>query len=251
MVRSAGSSPMSGRSRRAPGRRRRGFWAGLRRWVLLASLFVVAASVVLVGLMRWLEPPYSMVMLQRALQEQARQQHHWVDLDAIAPEMALAVVAAEDQRFPQHWGFDTTEILAAVEQHLDGGRLRGASTISQQVARNLFLWQGRSFVRKGLEVWFTVLVEGLWTKRRILEMYLNFAETGPRRFGVGLAARQAFGVAAAELDGPQAALIAAALPNPVRYRIESPGRYLSQRQEWILGQMRNLGPGHLADVLAR
>ena len=151
-----------------------------------------------------------MVMLQRALQEGAAQQHEWVDIEAIAPAMALAVVAAEDQRFPQHWGFDTAEILAAVERHLDGGRLRGASTISQQVARNLFLWQGRSFVRKGLEVWFTVLVEGLWPKRRILEMYLNFAETGPRRFGVGVAARQAFGVPAAEIDERRAALVAAA-----------------------------------------
>ena len=192
-----------------------------------------------------------MVMLQRALQEGAAQQHEWVDIEAIAPAMALAVVAAEDQRFPQHWGFDTAEILAAVERHLDGGRLRGASTISQQVARNLFLWQGRSFVRKGLEVWFTVLVEGLWPKRRILEMYLNFAETGPRRFGVGVAARQAFGVPAAEIDERRAALVAAALPNPVRYRIEQPGRYLLQRRDWILGQMHNLGPGYLADVLGR
>jgi monofunctional biosynthetic peptidoglycan transglycosylase len=213
------------------------------------ALFLVAGSIVIVGLLRWFEPPYSMVMLLRALDERAAQQQHWVDLDAIAPAMALAVVAAEDQRFPGHLGFDTAEILAAVERHLDGGGLRGASTISQQVARNLFLWQGRSLARKGLEAWFTVLVEGLWSKRRILEMYLNFAETGPRRFGVELAARQAFGVSAADLNQRQAALLAAALPNPVRYRVEQPGPYMLQRRAWILEQMRNLGSGHLAGIV--
>ena len=218
---------------------------------MLVMTVLAAGSVATVGLMRWFEPPYSMVMLQRAVVERAPQRQQWVDIDAIAPPMALAAVAAEDQRFPQHWGFDTAEILAAVEQHLDGGRLRGASTISQQVARNLFLWQGRSFVRKGLEVWFTVLIEALWGKRRILEMYLNFAETGPRRFGVDLAARQAFGVSAARLSERQAALIAASLPNPLRYRVERPGPYVLHRRTWILQQMHNLGPAHLADILVR
>lgn len=148
-----------------------------RLFVLLLSAWILS-SAGLVLLLRWVDPPVSAVMLQRLAGEGAPQRQEWVDIEQIDPSMALAVVAAEDQRFPDHWGFDTTEIIAAVERHLDGERLRGASTISQQVARNLFLWQGRSFLRKGLEVWFTGLIELAWPKRRILEMYLNFAETG-------------------------------------------------------------------------
>ncbi len=163
--------------------------------------------------------------------------------------MALAVVAAEDQRFPDHWGFDTREIAAALQRHLDGGQLRGASTISQQVARNLFLWQGRSFVRKGLEAWFTALLEGLWPKRRILEMYLNFAQTGERTFGVAAASRRYFGVEPDRLSAGQAALLAAALPNPVRYRVAAPSDYLLSRREWVLQQMRNLGGTAYLDAL--
>jgi monofunctional biosynthetic peptidoglycan transglycosylase len=237
------------RQKKSTDPQRRSLAGRLRRLLLAVALFLVAGSIASVGLLRWFDPPYSMVMLLRALDERTAQQQYWIDLDAIAPAMALAVVSAEDQRFPRHWGFDTVEILAAVERHLDGGRLRGASTISQQVARNLFLWQGRSLARKALEVWFTVLIEGLWSKRRILEMYLNFAETGPRRFGVELAAREAFGVSAADLSQRQAALIAAALPNPVRYRIEQPGAYMLQRRAWILEQMRNLGVGYLVGIV--
>ena len=143
------------------------------------------------------------------------------------------------------------DLVAAVEQHLDGGRLRGASTISQQVARNLFLWQGRSLLRKGLEVWFTALVEALWGKRRILEMYLNFAETGERMFGVAVASRAYFGREPGRLTRRQAALIAAVLPNPSVYRVDAPSAHVSKRQRWILQQMRNLGgPTYLNDILA-
>ena len=220
-------------------------WRRLRRWLLRLILLLVLLSVALVTALRWLDPPWSSVMLQRLAVQGAPQAQTWVDLDRIAPAMRLAVVAAEDQRFPHHHGFDTREILAAVERRLDGGSLRGASTISQQTARNLFLWQDRSFLRKGLELWFTVLIELLWPKQRILEMYLNFAETGERMFGVGVAAERYFGVPAAELGRRQAALIAAALPNPVRYRVESPSRHVRQRQSWILGQMSNLGDDHL------
>jgi monofunctional biosynthetic peptidoglycan transglycosylase len=223
-------------------------WRRVRRWLLRALLGLVLLSVVLVAALRWIDPPWSAVMLQRLAVEGAPQAQTWVDLDRIAPAMRLAVVAAEDQRFPHHHGFDTREILAAVERRLDGGPLRGASTISQQTARNLFLWQDRSFVRKGLELWFTVLIEVLWPKHRILEMYLNFAETGERMFGVAVAAERYFGTSAAELNPRQAALIAAALPNPVRYRVASPSRHLRARQAWILQQMDNLGVGHLDPV---
>lgn len=236
---------MAGRRRRASG-----WWRGLRRLVLRLLLITVLLSVGLVALLRWIDPPVSAVMLQRLVDEGGPQRQHWVDLEDIQPAMALAVVAAEDQRFPNHWGFDTEQILVAVEQHLDGGRLRGASTISQQVARNLFLWQGRTVLRKALEVWFTGLIEAMWPKRRILEIYLNFAETDRRAFGVAVASERYFGVSAAELSPDQSALIAAVLPNPVRYRIDEPSDYVRQRQAWILGQMRNLGgPAYLRGIL--
>jgi monofunctional biosynthetic peptidoglycan transglycosylase len=222
-------------------KRRRGLWRRACRllgWVLLAG---VLASAGLVLLLRWVDPPYSAVMLHRIVAEGAPQAQRWVDLAQIDPALPLAVVAAEDQRFPRHWGFDTEEILAAVEKRLDGGRLRGASTISQQVARNLFLWQGRSYLRKGLEVWFTGLIEALWDKRRILEMYLNFAEMGERRFGAAAASAHYFGLDPGRLGARRAALLAAVLPNPVVYRVDRPSAYVRQRQDWILQQMDNLG----------
>jgi monofunctional biosynthetic peptidoglycan transglycosylase len=221
----------------------------LLRLLLGGVVVLLLGSVVAVLLLRWLDPGYSAVMLQRLVAEGAPQNQVWVDIDDIAPDMALAVVAAEDQRFPQHWGFDTTEIIAAVQQRRDGGRLRGASTISQQVARNLFLWQGRSFFRKGLEVWFTGLVELLWGKRRILEMYLNFAETGERMFGVATASEIYFQRSPDRLTRRQAALIAAVLPNPVRYQVAKPSSYVRERQRWIVEQMRNLGDDAYLDPI--
>jgi len=222
-------------------KRRTGILKRLRRLVVLTLLLSLSASLILVLSLRWLDPPFSSVMLQRLAGEGGPQRQQWVDLEHTSPHMALAVVAAEDQRFPQHRGFDTEEIIAAIERRLDGGRLRGASTISQQVARNLFLWQGRSFLRKGLEVWFTGLVEALWPKHRILEMYLNFAETGERMFGVAAASRHYFRVKPDRLSSRQAALIAAVLPNPLLYRVDAPSVYVRQRRDWILQQMRNLG----------
>ena len=213
----------------------------LRRFVMWALLAFVAGSIGLVLLLRWVDPPYSAVMLQRLVNEGAPQQQRWVALEQVDPYMALAVVAAEDQRFPDHWGFDTEQILVALEQHLDGGQLRGASTISQQTARNLFLWQGRSYLRKGLEVWFTGLIEAFWPKRRILEMYLNFAEMGERIFGVAVASVRYYGVSPARLGRERAALLAAALPNPLIYRVDAPSNYLIGRRQWILQQMRALG----------
>ena len=235
-----------------PGRRKRasGWLRGLQRLVLWLLLVGVLLSVGLVAVVRWINPPLSAVMLQRLVSEGGPQRQQWVDLEDIQPALALAVVAAEDQRFPSHWGFDTEQILVAVAHHLDGGPLRGASTISQQVARNLFLWQGRSVLRKALEIWFTGLIEAMWPKRRILELYLNFAETDRRAFGVAVASERYFGVSAAELSRDQSALIAAVLPNPVRYRVDDPSDYVRQRQAWILDQMRNLGgPAYLRGIL--
>ena len=238
------------RRARKASKRRTGILQSIRRLLLRAMLLAVLLSVAVVLVLRWFDPGYSAVMLQRLVVEGGPQHQVWVDIERIQPHMALAVVAAEDQLFPQHWGFDTTQIIAAVEQHLDGGRLRGASTISQQVARNLFLWQGRSFLRKGLEVWFTTLIEALWGKRRILEMYLNFAETGERMFGVAVASRSYFQRGPDRLTRRQAALIAAVLPNPLVYRADAPSGHVSRRQRWILQQMRNLGgPAYLQDIV--
>ena len=213
----------------------------LRRLLVLAVFAVIGGSVLLVLPLRWLDPPFSSVMLQRFLVEGRRQHQTWVDLDQAGPHLAMAVIAAEDQRFADHSGFDAREVIAAIERRLEGGRLRGASTISQQTARNLFLWQRRSLVRKGLEVWFTGLIEVFWPKRRILEMYLNFAETGQRLFGVGAASRHYFGVTPGRLDREQAALIAAVLPNPRVYRVDAPSPQVLARRDWILQQMENLG----------
>jgi monofunctional biosynthetic peptidoglycan transglycosylase len=171
----------------------------------------------------------------------------------ISPHVRLAVVAAEDQKFPDHHGFDVAAIRSVVESRLadgaDGAAMRGASTISQQVAKNLFLWPGRSWLRKGMEAGLTLLIEALWTKRRILEVYLNVAQFGDDVYGVEAAARINFGKGADALTVHEAALMAAVLPNPVRLRIARPSAYVRERQRWILRQMRQLGgPGYLASI---
>ena len=162
--------------------------------------------------------------------------------------MPLAVVAAEDQRFPVHHGFDLTEIQNALAERGASGRVRGASTISQQVAKNLFLWSGRSWVRKGFEVYFTLLIELSWPKRRILEVYLNIAQFGDRIFGVAAASRRFFGKPASALTPRDAALLAAVLPNPVRMRVDQPSPYVRQRAARIHQQTRQLGPDFLSGL---
>lgn len=176
-------------------------------------------------------------------------QHRWVDWPQISPHVKVAVIASEDQKFPEHRGFDLESINDALEERERGRRVRGASTISQQVVKNLFLWPGQSWVRKGLEAYFTVLIETLWPKRRILEVYLNVAEFGTGVFGVGAASEVYFGKRAAQLSAPDAALLAAVLPNPKRLRVAAPSRYVRSRQEWILGQMRGIGGVGLLDQI--
>jgi monofunctional biosynthetic peptidoglycan transglycosylase len=189
-------------------------------------------------------------MLDRQFTEGASQDYQWLPIEQISPHMALAVVASEDQKFPTHNGFDVSAIKLAVSDKIKGGRLRGASTITQQVARNLFLWQGRSFIRKGLEAWMTVLLEWLWPKERILEVYLNIAETGKRTFGVQAASLRYFAKSANALDPEQAALLAAILPNPRRMHADQPSEYVLRRRDKILQQMCDLGGNHyLHDIL--
>ncbi len=229
-------------------RGRRGFWRRLLRRVLLAALALLLLSVLLVAAGRFIDPWTSGYMLQAraaswfdADSRPFRLRQQWRDYEDISAHLALAVVASEDQRFPGHHGFDFRQIQAALEEAGRGGRMRGASTISQQVARNLYLWNGRSWVRKGLEAWFTVLIELLWPKQRILEVYLNIAEFGPGTYGAEAAAQAFFGRPAAKLTRAQAARLAAVLPNPKRLSASDPGPYVQQREQQIQRQMTALG----------
>lgn len=165
----------------------------------------------------------------------------WVAMDEISPWMALAVIASEDQKFPTHWGFDVAAIQSVLDNSDEKDGMRGASTLSQQTAKNVFLWDGRSWVRKGLEAGLTVGIETVWTKRRILTVYLNVAEMGKGVFGVEEASQRYFHKPASRLSMSEAALLAAVLPNPIRFRADAPSGYVRQRQQWILRQMRQLG----------
>ena len=167
--------------------------------------------------------------------------YQWVGWNRVAPWAPLAAVAAEDQRFAGHRGFDLASIQDALDDYERGRRLRGASTISQQVAKNLFLWSGRSYVRKGLEAYFTTLIEALWPKRRILEVYVNIAEMGDGVFGVEAASQRFFRKSASKLRSDEAALLAAVLPNPRRFRADRPSAFIAGRQASILRQMEQLG----------
>lgn len=210
----------------------------LVRWLALGCAGVVAASVLAVALLRWVDPPTSAFMLRASLAHPDEAiRHRWADLEEISPFAAVAVIAAEDQLFPFHSGFDLDSIREAAERNTRSRRVRGASTISQQVAKNLFLWPGPSWLRKGLESWFTLWIEALWPKRRILEVYLNSAEFGRGVWGVEAASRRYFGKPAARLDRAEAALLAAVLPSPKRLRAAEPSAYLRQRQDWVLWQM--------------
>lgn len=213
-----------------------------RRWLLrmaaaLATLMLL--SVCLTLPLRWVDPPTTAFMLadDSGLETIL---YEWADSEQLGSAVALAVVAAEDQKFADHHGFDVESIRKSIDAAQDGRRLRGASTISQQVAKNLYLWRGRSFVRKGLEAYFTVLLEATLPKRRILEIYVNIATFGPGVYGAAAASRLYFGKPPSRLSDREAALMAAVLPNPRRYFVDHPSAYVRDRQAWILGQMRRL-----------
>lgn len=217
--------------------------------LLASALFWSALVCVLwVLLLRFIPPPVTWVMAVQA-QEQGGVQRTWKPLRSIAPVMPLAVIAAEDQGFFGHHGFEVEAIRKALDHNLLSKRKRGASTISQQTAKNVFLWPGRNFLRKGLEVWFTLLIEGIWGKQRIMEVYLNVAETGKGRFGVDATAKACFKRPAAKLTSPQAALIAAVLPSPRRYNACAPSAYVQRRQAWVRRQMYQIG--NLMDPVER
>jgi monofunctional biosynthetic peptidoglycan transglycosylase len=213
-------------------------------WIVLSCVVLTVGSVLL---FRWINPPYSAFMAETQIAAWASHdpayvfRYSWVDLQRISPNLPLAVVAAEDQKFPEHWGFDVEAIEKAYALNQHRHRIHGASTISQQVAKNLFLWSGRSYFRKGLEAYFTVLIERCWPKRRILEIYLNIAEFGYGTYGAEAAAQRFFHTSAARLTRSDAAVLAAVLPNPQRFSAAAPSHSIQQRRDWILGQMQALG----------
>ena len=219
----------------------------LLRSLALLVLAWLALSWLLVLVLRFVPPWTSAMMLERRLGawvhgEQNFQLHqHWVPWNQVSPWVPLAMVAGEDQKFPYHYGFDLDSIHNAIDAADDGRRLRGASTISQQTAKNLFLWNGRSFVRKGLEAYFTVLIELTWPKRRILEVYMNIAELGNGVYGVGAASEAYFHTSPTGLGPAQAAQLAAVLPSPRRLHADRPSAYVLRRASWIRQQMDQLG----------
>lgn len=191
------------------------------RFIGKAVVIFIAGSVVWVGVYRFVPPPITFTMIGNLIEGDGLTKD-WMSLSDMDPDMARAAIAAEDSRFCSHWGFDFEAMRTAMKRNLKGKRLRGGSTISQQTAKNAFLWQGRSWLRKGLEAWFTVLIEGLWPKRRIMEVYLNIAETGIGTYGANAGAMRYFDHDASRLSASEAARIAAVLPLPQKRGAVSP-----------------------------
>ncbi len=218
-----------------------------RRWLLWFPLALMLASVLQVVLLRWIPPVTSAFMMERWLSATFRREpgfqlhYQWRSWSRISSNLPIALVAAEDQKFPFHHGFDFEAINKAMEYNGRGRRIRGASTISQQVAKNMFLWSGRSYLRKGLEAWYTVLIEATWPKRRILEVYANVAEFGDGVYGAEAAAQNFFHKPATRLSLSESARLAAVLPSPRRYNARNPGAYVQRRANWIQRQVGHLG----------
>ena len=212
------------------------------RFILKLMLGLFLFSILLVVIYKWVPVPFTNLMLIRYFENPEEDiRHDWVPMEEISDNLKMAVIASEDQNFPNHNGFDFEAIEKAMEDNKKGKRVRGASTISQQTAKNAFLWPQRSWFRKGLEVYFTFLIELFWSKERILEVYLNSIEMGKGVYGAEAAAQAWFGKSAANLTAYEAAAIAAILPNPREYRAKPASNYIAGRQAWIVRQMRNLG----------
>src|SRR5476649_2131204 len=217
------------------------------KWLKRILILFIGLWVAGILLFSFLPVPFSAVMVERQISAWLSgdfsyvAHSDWVPMSDISPSMALAVMAAEDQKFPEHWGFDVDAIQSVLDRDKEGGKMRGASTLSQQTAKNLFLWDGRNWIRKGLEAGLTVGIETVWTKRRILTVYLNIVEFGDGVFGVEQAAQHFFHKPASKLTASQAALLAAVLPNPHLFKVNAPSAYVMRRQQWILRQMSQLG----------
>lgn len=199
-------------------------------WIIVLFFGSTIAAVVVY---KWMPVYITPLMITRSIENDDEMQHKWVPIEEISENMALAVVSSEDNLFMSHSGFDFDQIQKAIEEAEKTGRQRGASTISQQTAKNVFLWNGRSWVRKGLEAYFTVLIELIWSKERIMEVYLNSIEMGPGIYGAEAVAQAHFGKSASKLTRREAALIAATLPNPLKYSSKNPSKYMRKRQRQI------------------
>lgn len=216
----------------------------LLKFIFKLMLWFVGLTVLWVLVYKFVPVPYTPLMAIRSIEgdDQFKLSHKWVPMEKISPHLQLAVICAEDQRFVHHNGFDREAIEKAIQSNRAGKRLRGGSSISQQTAKNVFLWPDRSWVRKGFETYFTFLIENLWSKERILEVYLNSIEMGDGIFGAQAAAEYWFGKTAQDLSQQNSAAIAAILPNPRNYRANPPSPYISRRISWIVQQMRYYGP---------
>ena len=221
------------------------FFKTIQKWLRGIVIFFFASTILAVVAYRWLPVPVTPLMFIRCAQqvrngEQLRLRHHWVSLDEMSKYLPVAVMASEDQRFLEHHGFDFDAIGQAVKERQAGKRQRGGSTISQQTAKNVFLWPRQSWIRKGLETYFTALIEIFWSKQRIMEVYLNSIEMGDGIYGAEAVAQLHFGCTAAELTRANCALIAATLPNPRRFSSKEPSAYMLKRQTWIMRQMKHI-----------
>lgn len=226
--------------------KRKSLWKRILKYMAVAFAGWIVLTCTVTLFYRFLPVPYSALMVEREIRSWFSDQSHeirhtWVPLESIHPNMGLAVIAAEDQNFAEHFGFDWKAIEKAMAHNERSKRKRGASTLSQQTAKNIFLWESRSWVRKGFEVYFTVVIEALWSKKRILEVYLNSVEFGDGIYGVEAASQHFFHKPAKALRPGEAALLAAVLPSPRRYKVNAPSGYVRMRQAWILNQMGQLG----------
>jgi monofunctional glycosyltransferase len=214
----------------------------LRIWRIVkrVSIFLLLFQFFYILLLKWVDPPFTLTQLGSLFTGNGLHRDY-VDMEEISPYARLSFIAAEDQLFPDHNGFDWKSIQKAIAYNKKKpNRVKGASTISQQVAKNVFLWQGRSWFRKALEVYFTFMIELLWGKKRIMEMYLNVSEMGPGLFGIEIAAQHYFNKPAMKLTRREAAMIAACMPNPKKYTVKPVSRYVSARYPWVLKQMTHL-----------
>ena len=241
-------------SGRRPARRWPSALARIGRFCARLTFVALALPTLVLLALRWLDPPTSAFILARQWEQlrggrAAAVHHRWVDFDRISPHLAVAVIAAEDQRFPEHHGFDLAAINRALAHNARSRTVRGASTISQQTAKNLFLWSGRSYLRKGLEAGLTLGLELVWPKRRILEVYLNLAEFGDGVFGARAAAERIFHTSPDRLSLQQAALLASVLPDPGGLDAGRPSAHVQQKARWVRAQMDRLGGARLLDRL--
>jgi monofunctional biosynthetic peptidoglycan transglycosylase len=217
--------------------KRKLFFKKLWKWTKRIFFYLFFLQLFYIILLRWIDPPITMTQLMSWIDGHGLKRQY-VGNKSISPNAKLAVIASEDQLFPDHEGFDWKSIRKAMEYNKrKPNRIRGASTISQQVAKNIFLWQGRSWIRKGLEVYFTFMIEVFWGKKRILEMYLNTIEMGDGIFGIEAAAQTYFSKPAKNLSREEAAMIAACLPNPKRYKVKPLSGYVASRSQWVMQQM--------------